>query len=96
MGCCLEKDDLPEGADDEHPLAGLEAKEFLPPPPPPASDHLPVAEIIEAVIVLARAAPAPVGKPMVRGLTSFGGGEAGASSSLSLPLASPPVVEQSG
>ena len=99
MGGFLEKEDLTEGGDDEHPLVMLEAKAFLPPPPPPPptpdSDHLPVAEIIEAVTVWARAAPAPAGKPMVRCLTSFGGGDAGTSSSLCLPLASPPVFEQS-
>lgn len=94
MGC-LEKEDLTEGEDDEPPLVAWEAKEFLaptPPPTPPASDHLPVADIIEAVTVWARAAPAPVGNPMDRGL-SFGGGDTGASSSLSLQLATPPLVE---
>lgn len=63
-----------------------------PPPPPPASDHLPVADIIEAVIVWARETP-PGGKPIDLGL-SFDGGERRVLSPASSPLmASPALVE---
>lgn len=92
---CLEKEDLTEGEEGEPPLVAWEPKEFLTPPPPlppPASDHLPVADIIEVVTVWARAAPAPVGKAMDRGL-KLGGGDTGASSSPALPMASAPLVE---
>lgn len=87
MGC-LEKEDLTDGEVDEP----AEAMEFLPPPPPPpASDHLPVADITEAVIVWAMAAPAPVGKAMDRGLPRVGGDKR--SSSSSPPMMSPPLIE---